>query len=55
MSAMKITAQNKLDFIHALHTAYLQLQFGLSSRALKTIQSYLPMILVSKFWPLQHD
>ena len=49
MSAMKITAQNKLDFFHSLvtlHTAHLQLQLGLSSRALKTVQSCLPMILV---------
>ena len=47
MSAMKITAQNKLDFFHALvtlHTAHLQLQLGLSSRALKTVRSCLPMI-----------
>ena len=52
MSAMKITAQNKLDFFHALvtlHTAHLQLQLGLSSRALKTVQSCLPMILVSVY------
>ena len=51
MSAMKIAAQNKLDFFHALvtlHTAHLQLQLGLSSRALKTVQSCLPMILVKK-------
>ena len=49
MSALKRTAQNKLDFFHVLvtlHTARLQLQLGLSSRALKTVQSCLPMILV---------
>ena len=48
MSAMKITTENKLDFFHALvtlHTAHLQLQLGLSLRALKTVQSCLPMIL----------
>jgi len=48
MSAMKISNENKLEYFHALvtlHTAHVQLQLGMHSRALSTVQSSLPMIL----------
>ncbi len=47
MSAMKITSEFKLDYFQALvtlHTAHIQLQLGMSSRALRTVQSTLPII-----------
>ena len=48
MSAMKIASENRLDFFRSLvtlHTAHIQLQLGMSARALSTVQSCLPMIL----------
>lgn len=48
MSAMKLAQAQHLDYLSSLvrlHTAHIQLQLGLPTRALQTVQATLPVIL----------